>query len=95
MERARDENSVALSGKVTLVQESDRDVQAGTLMYVPVYRKTMPIATVPQRRTALYGWVYSPFRMNDLLNGILMAGTTTRSSISICRSTTPCTALMR
>ncbi len=71
MDQARDENIVALSGKVTLVQESGKDVQAGTLMYVPVYKKPLPIATVQQRRAALYGWVYSPFRMDDLLNGIL------------------------
>jgi len=71
MAQARDENVVALSGKVELVQETDKDVQAGTLMYVPVYRKSMPLETVAQRRAALYGWVYSPFRMGDLLQGIL------------------------
>ena len=37
MERARDLDSPVLSGKVVLVQETDQDVQAGTLMYVPVY----------------------------------------------------------
>jgi diguanylate cyclase (GGDEF)-like protein/PAS domain S-box-containing protein len=71
MAQARDEYTVALSGKVTLVQETDRDVQAGTLMYVPVYRKGAPLDTVPQRRAALQGWVYSPFRMKDLLDGVL------------------------
>ncbi|MDD2701502.1 MAG: CHASE domain-containing protein [Sideroxydans sp.] len=71
MVQARDEYTVALSGKVTLVQETDKDVQAGTLMYVPVYRKGAPLDTVPQRRAALQGWVYSPFRMNDLLEGVL------------------------
>jgi len=71
MERARDSNDAALSGRVVLVQETERDVQAGTLMYVPVYRKGMPIATVEQRRAALYGWVYSPFRMADLMQGVL------------------------
>ncbi|MBI3479822.1 MAG: PAS domain S-box protein [Nitrosomonadales bacterium] len=71
MEQARDENNISLSGKVTLVQETGKDVQAGTLMYVPVYRKKMPIETVEQRRAAFYGWVYSPFRMADLLHDIL------------------------
>lgn len=73
MVQARDKNEPALSGKVTLVQESGHDVQAGTLMYVPVYRKGMPIATVQQRRAALFGWVYSPFRMDDLLSGVVQA----------------------
>ena len=64
-------NRPTLSGKVVLVQETDQDVQAGTLMYVPVYRHGCPLNTVAQRRAALYGWVYSPYRMTDLLHGML------------------------
>ncbi len=71
MERARDTDAASLSGKVALVQENNEDVQAGTLMYVPVYRKGMPVETITQRRAALYGWVYSPHRMKDLMQGIL------------------------
>ena len=54
-----------------LVQETDKDVQAGTLMYLPVYRRGMPIATVEERRAAIVGWVYSPYRMTDMINGTL------------------------
>jgi PAS domain S-box-containing protein len=71
MEQARDSDLATLSGKVTLVQETSTEVQAGTLMYVPVYRNGMPKATVEQRRAALIGWTYSPYRMNDLMAGIL------------------------
>lgn len=71
MEQARDTGQPALSGKVELVQETKTDVQAGTLMYVPVYRKQMPINTVEQRRAALIGWSYSPYRLTDLMAGIL------------------------
>jgi PAS domain S-box-containing protein len=71
MEQARDSGAPALSGKVELVQETGKEVQAGTLMYVPVYRSGAPIDTVEQRRTALIGWSYSPYRMKDLLEGIL------------------------
>lgn len=70
MERARDTGKPALSGKVTLVQEIDYYIQAGFLLYVPVYRKGMPTNTVEERRTALLGYVYSPFRMNDFMQGI-------------------------
>ncbi len=73
MEHARDSDAVALSGKVILVQETDREVQFGALMYVPVYRNGMPTATVEERRAAIIGWVYSPYRMNDLFLGILGA----------------------
>jgi PAS domain S-box-containing protein len=71
MEHSRDENIVALSDKVTLVQETNEDIQTGTLMYVPVYCNGMPVNTVAQRRAAIKGWVYSPYRMNDLMQGIL------------------------
>ncbi|MFU8788777.1 MAG: CHASE domain-containing protein [Methylobacter sp.] len=71
MQQARDTNKASLSGKVMLVQETDTERQAGTLMYVPVYRKNQPADTVEQRRNALLGWVYSPFRMNDLLNKVM------------------------
>ena len=71
MERARDTEYATLSGKVELVQETGAEVQAGTLMYVPVYRKEMARDTVEQRREALIGWAYSPYRMKDLMAGIL------------------------
>jgi PAS domain S-box-containing protein len=71
MELARDTDSAVLSGKVVLIQETDVKVQAGTVMYVPVYRKGMPTDSVEQRRAAIYGWVYNAYRMNDLMEGIL------------------------
>ena len=71
MERARDLDVATISGKVRLVQETAEDVQAGTLIYVPVYETGRPVATVDQRRAALQGWVYSPYRMTDLMRGIL------------------------
>ena len=71
MEQARDTGQPALSGKVELVQETKTDVQAGTLMYVPVYRKQVPLDTVEQRREALIGWSYSPYRMSDFMSGML------------------------
>ncbi|MBL0266813.1 MAG: CHASE domain-containing protein [Leptospiraceae bacterium] len=60
-----------LSRKVTLVQETEKDVQAGALMYAPYYKKNMPINSIEERRNAILGWVYSPYRMNDLMKGIL------------------------
>lgn len=71
MEQARDTGKTAISGKVRLVQETEKDIQNGFLMYLPVYRKDAEIDTVEKRRSALVGYVYSPFRMNDLMHGIL------------------------
>ena len=83
MEQARDTDSATLSAKVILLQETDKKVQAGTLMYVPVYRKGMPTDTVEQRRAAIYGWVYSPYRMNDLMEGMLSGGKLEEAQLSI------------
>ncbi|WP_051307182.1 CHASE domain-containing protein [Desulfomicrobium escambiense] len=74
MTRARDSGLPAVSGKVTLVQETDQDVQPGFLMYLPLYRPGLPTDTVERRRAALHGFVYSPFRIRDLMNGILGHG---------------------
>lgn len=71
MDSARDSGELSLSGKVELVQETATDIQAGVLMYMPVYREESPTDTVAQRRAALSGWVYSPYRMNDLMKGML------------------------
>lgn len=72
MARARDQAEGALSAKVTLVQETEADVQNGFLMYLPVYRNGAPHATEEERRQHLLGWVYSPFRINDLMTkGVL------------------------
>jgi signal transduction histidine kinase len=71
MDRARDTGDPALSGKVTLVQEIvDEETQAGFLIYAPVYQGDYPVATVADRRSALLGFVYAPFRADDLFVGI-------------------------
>ena len=71
LEQSRDFDLATLSGRVTLVQETDNDLQTGALMFVPVYRNGFPHGTVEQRRAAIVGWVYSPYRMYDLMHGIL------------------------
>lgn len=71
MEQAMLTGSTSLSGIVKLQQETDKDVQAGFLMYLPVYKKGMPTETEQQRVQAIQGFVYSPFRAKDLMLGVL------------------------
>ncbi|MCM2129580.1 CHASE domain-containing sensor histidine kinase [Larsenimonas rhizosphaerae] len=71
MERAVDLNETAMSARVTLVQETDdEEIQAGMLIYVPVYKEGLPVATREERWEALKGFVYSPYRMGDLMKGV-------------------------
>ncbi|PKM33836.1 MAG: hybrid sensor histidine kinase/response regulator [Gammaproteobacteria bacterium HGW-Gammaproteobacteria-12] len=60
-----------LSGRVTLLQETQGTVQPGLLLYVPVYWPQRPLDTPEQRMAALRGFAYSPFRVHDLMHGIL------------------------
>lgn len=71
MWRAARTGQASTSGKITLVQETDTNVQAGFLTYVPVYDRSLPQETPEQRERALKGWVYAPFRAGDLVHGIL------------------------
>ena len=71
LSRARDTGLPALTGKMFLVQETETDVQPGVIMLVPMYRQGQPLGTVEERRAALFGWVHAPFRMRDLMQGIL------------------------
>ena len=71
MEHARDFDEATLTGKVPQFQDPDTVQQAGILMYVPVYEKGLRFTTVEERRRAIRGWVYSPYRMKDLAGRIL------------------------
>ena len=68
---ARDTGMTTISGKIRLVQETDVNVQAGFLMYMPIYTKEKPIQTIEQRRAAFEGLVYAPFRMDDFMTHVL------------------------
>ena len=70
MERARDTGLPAATRRVTLVTETEGRKQAGFLIYVPVYRGGDVPADAGARREALRGFVYSPFRADDLLAGL-------------------------
>src|SRR6185312_15091500 len=47
---ARDTGAPSISGKVTLVQETDQGVQNGFLMYLPVYQGSVLPTTVEERK---------------------------------------------
>ena len=71
MERARDLGVVSLSGKVNLIQEMGDVIQASNLIYMPVYKKGSSVNSVEERRTALKGWIYCSYRINDFMSGVL------------------------
>jgi len=71
METARDTGKPTASGRVELIQEQEiQNKQVGFLIYAPVYWKHGPISTEAERRKALMGFVYSPFRVDDFLHPV-------------------------
>ncbi|MGW8392476.1 CHASE domain-containing protein [Pseudoduganella sp. HUAS MS19] len=64
MVAAMQSGKMTASGPITLVQEIKGPKQTGFLMFNPVYHKN----AAGQRE--LHGFVYSPFRMGDLMHGI-------------------------
>lgn len=75
MSTARDTGQPALSGKVTLVQETTENSQPGCLLYVPLYQPGTSLATVEERRKNLVGFIYAPFRAYDFMSTIVSKGT--------------------
>jgi signal transduction histidine kinase len=73
LDRARDSGAEAATAKIELLQEITPDIQAGFLIYSPVYKKGTFPATVDERRANLEGYVYSPFRAGSFLKEILMS----------------------
>ena len=71
MEAARDSGVAAVSGKLRLVQEGEANVQNGVIVYLPIYGRGLPVATVGERRAGLVAWIGGPFRMADLMRGLL------------------------
>jgi diguanylate cyclase (GGDEF)-like protein/PAS domain S-box-containing protein len=66
MEESRDQNTVAMTSRLSLVQDAGKDIPAA-VMYVPIYDNTMPLDTVDARRAAIVGWVSGAFRIKDFM----------------------------
>ncbi len=72
MDRARDIGGAMLTGRVRLVQESERSMRPGFLLYVPVFRsREGPIPrSLAARRASLIGYAYAGFRSREVMRGI-------------------------
>ena len=69
---ARDSGLPAITDRITLVQEIDTHKQPGMLIYLPIYKKDMKTDTVDERCKAIDGYISGVFRMNDLMDKIVV-----------------------
>jgi diguanylate cyclase len=77
MDRARDNADTAITGKLVLIGDAYRGTQPqqpGFVMYIAVFDKDVRTLGPAERDAALRGFVYSPFRVHDLMRGILDEG---------------------
>jgi diguanylate cyclase (GGDEF)-like protein len=77
MDRARDSADIAITGPLVLAGDASRGSQAeqpGFVMFMPVFRREARTLPPAARDAALAGYVVSPFRMHDLMRGILDDG---------------------
>ncbi|MGC8603421.1 MAG: PAS domain S-box protein, partial [Desulfomonilaceae bacterium] len=70
MEKARDTGKPQITGKVKLVQEIDKDVQTGFVMYMPLYKNGDVISTSRDNKAKLFGYIGCPFRMRNFVDGV-------------------------
>ena len=71
MELARDEAKPTITARVVLIQEEVAEDQASFLMYYPVYQGGPVPELRNERQMMLAGFVFSAFRMNNLIDGIV------------------------
>lgn len=72
MDRARDTGLAAITRRVRLLGDGDRNV-TGFVVYAPVYRSGASRATLADRRAALTGYIYMPFRAHEFARAALSA----------------------
>lgn len=71
MKKAKDEDRIIMTGKVVLVQEKKDELFPGFLIYLPHFHNEMKKETLEDRRRAIVGYVYSPFRAPELFKAII------------------------
>jgi signal transduction histidine kinase/CHASE1-domain containing sensor protein len=69
LEKARDSGAIVASGRIELVQETEK--QFGVLVILPIYREGAVPETLAARRTNLQGFVLGVFRIADIVRAAL------------------------
>jgi signal transduction histidine kinase len=70
MEQAATSGSPVMSGKIELVSQKSPD-RSAFIIYLPVYKKGLPVNTDAQRQAALYGFVYVAVDMHTMFNDVM------------------------
>lgn len=67
-EKARDENDIAISRKILLLEGTNQGLSPpGFVMFLPIYRNGVAHETLQARRQTITGWAYAAFAAEDFL----------------------------
>ncbi len=77
METARDTGLPTTTARLMLSDPGSETSEPGFLIFVPVYQNDRTPRTIPERREALSGFVYSQFRAADFVKSVLAIKNTT------------------
>ena len=73
MRQAMDTGQSQLSGRITLGRDAAKPSPA-LVLFTPVYGQSLDVDSPATRRSAIRGWVFAPFRMEDMLHTALSPG---------------------
>jgi len=93
MDRARDSNAAAITG---LIETSPlfNDARRELILYLPVYRRGAPVASLEQRRRALIGFVFSRLNPETMFGESMAAASSRALALAIYDSSTSSDALL-
>lgn len=77
MEFARDTGTAGMSGKLVFsggITEGDQKADIATVIYIPIYEKNLPITSIEEKRTAIRGYAFAAFWIDEFIEGLF--GTT-------------------
>jgi len=93
MDRARDSNAAAVT-ELLDTSALFGDARRELILYLPVYRRGAPVASVDQRRQALIGFVFSRLSPQTMFEESIAAAASRALAIAIYDSTTSADALL-
>ena len=67
--RSAQENNPILTRPITLVQADGKSLY-GLLFFLPVYEPDAPVSNEQEREKAVFGWVYSPLNIDEVLKDL-------------------------
>ncbi len=71
MIEACDNDYATISDKILLVQDSGKVNEPGVIVFAPVFKRGSTYVDSESRKSAIKGWVFSTYRVNELVKSML------------------------